>query len=346
MTDSSQPSSLSSPRPLGRARVQAIGLGCMNVCHAYGAALPDEQARALIRQALDLGVDHFDTATLYGFGASETLVGQALRGERQRFFLASKCGMGGVDVEGSGRLVRVIDGRPATLRAQCEASLRRLQTDHIDLYYLHRHDPRVPIAESVGELARLQAEGKIGGIGLSEVSVALLRQAHAEAPITAIQNEFSLWTRNPEIALLDATRELGVALVAFSPLGRGFLTGRLRQVDDLAAGDIRRHMPRFAPDAYAANLRLLPALQALADEAGCSLAQLALAWVLAQGTHVHAIPGTQRAEHLRENQAALGLTIPPGLIARASAALRHEQVVGARYNAQGTSEVFSEEFAS
>lgn len=217
----------------------------MNLSHAYGAPVSAEQGERVLLAALDAGVTLFDTATLYGFGANETLVGRVMKPHRHRFTLASKCGMQGVDVNGDGKLVRVIDGRPATLRQTCEDSLRRLQTDVIDLYYLHRWDKSVPIEDSVGALADLVRAGKIRSIGLSEVSAATLRRAHAVHPIAALQTEYSLWTRNPEIAVLDACRELGVAFVAFSPVGRGFLCGDLTDVGTLDAKDIRRGMPRF-----------------------------------------------------------------------------------------------------
>ena len=219
----------------------------MNVSHAYGAPVSAEQGERVLLAALDAGVTLFDTATLYGFGANETLVGRVLKQHRSRFTLASKCGMQGVDVNGDGKLVRVIDGRPATLRQTCEDSLRRLQTDVIDLYYLHRWDKKVPIEDSVGALVDLVRAGKIRSIGLSEVSAATLRKAHAVHPIAAVQTEYSLWTRNPEIAVLDACRELGAAFVAFSPVARGFLCGELRDVSTLDAKDIRRAMSRLRP---------------------------------------------------------------------------------------------------
>ena len=250
-------------RTLGPFSVSAIGLGCMNLSHAYGAPVSAEQGERVLLAALDAGVTLFDTATLYGFGANENLVGRVLKQHRSRFTLASKCGMQGVDVAGDGKLVRVIDGRPDTLRKTCEDSLRRLQTDVIDLYYLHRWDKSVPIEESVGALGELVRRGHIRTVGLSEVSAATLRRAHAEFRITAVQTEYSLWTRNPEIAVLDACRELGVAFVAFSPVARGFLCGGLTDVSTLDAKDIRRAMPRFAPEAYAANLKLLAEIAGL-----------------------------------------------------------------------------------
>jgi aryl-alcohol dehydrogenase-like predicted oxidoreductase len=250
-------------RALGPFQVAPIGLGCMNLSHAYGKPPDAAQAERLLLQALDSGVTLFDTAALYGFGANETLVGRVLGPHRSRFTLASKCGMQGVSFPDG--VKRVIDGRPATIKATCEDSLRRLQTDVIDLYYLHRWDKQVPIEESVGALADLVREGKVRSIGLSEISAATLRRAHAVHPIAALQTEYSLWTRNPELGVLDACTELGVAFVAFSPLGRGFLTGALTEVDTLDAKDIRRSMPRFAPAAYATNLGLLPALRSVAQ---------------------------------------------------------------------------------
>ena len=272
-------------RQLGPFSVSAIGLGCMNLSHAYGAPVSREQGERVLLAALDAGVTFFDTAALYGFGANETLVGEVMKSHRNKFILASKCGMQGVD-KGDGTKVRVIDGRPATIRQTCEDALRRLQTDVIDLYYLHRWDKQVPIEDSVGALSDLVRQGKIQTIGLSEVSAATLRKAHAVHPIAAVQTEYSLWTRNPEIAVLQACRELGVAFVAFSPVARGFLCGAPLDIAGFDAKDIRRSMPRFAPDHYAANLKLLPAYNALAQEAGCSPSQLALAWLLHQGDDI------------------------------------------------------------
>ncbi|MBL0944625.1 MAG: aldo/keto reductase [Hydrogenophaga sp.] len=331
-------------RALGPFTVSAIGLGCMNICHAYGPPVPDAQAERLLLAALDDGVTHFDTAALYGFGASETTVGRVLSAHRSRFTLASKCGMQGVDVKGDGQLVRVIDGRPATLRATCEAALKRLRTDVIDLYYLHRWDKQVPIEESVGALGDLVRAGKIRAVGLSEVSAATLRKAHAEHPIAAVQTEYSLWTRNPEIAVLEACREIGAAFVAFSPTGRGFLAGDL---DPAAfdAKDIRRSMPRFAAPHWAANQRLLPAYRAIAAEAGCTPAQLSLAWVLHKAPHIHALPGTANIEHLRENNRAADVVLSADLMQRLDALINPRTVSGSRYSDQANREVDTEVFA-
>jgi aryl-alcohol dehydrogenase-like predicted oxidoreductase len=340
-TATSWPSPLPQRR-LGPFSVSAIGLGCMNLSHAYGAPPPRDQAERLLLGALDAGCTLFDTAALYGFGANETLVGQVLAPHRSRFMLASKCGMTGVTFADG--VKRAIDGRPATIQATCEAALKRLQTEVIDLYYLHRWDKQVPIEDSVGALADLVRAGKIRSIGLSEVSGATLRKAHAVHPIAAVQNEYSLWSRNPEISLLAACRDLGVALVAFSPVARGFLCGELRDVSGLDAKDIRRTMPRFAPEAWARNLALLPAYEALAAEAGCTPAQLALAWLLAQGDDILPIPGTTSLAHLHDNLSAAALHIAPELLARAEALISRDTVVGRRYNAQAESEVDTEEF--
>jgi aryl-alcohol dehydrogenase-like predicted oxidoreductase len=325
-------------RRIGPFDVSALGLGCMNLSHAYGQPPSFEDARRLLHHALDRGVTFFDTAALYGFGANESLLGEVLSPHRRHFNLASKCGMTGVDGK------RVIDGRPATLKKTCDDSLRRLKTEVIDLYYLHRWDKQVPIEDSVGALADLVRAGKVQAIGLSEVSATTLRRAHAVHPIAALQTEYSLWTRNPEIAVLQACRELGTSFVAFSPLGRGLLTGTLRDVAALDAKDIRRAMPRFAPEAHARNLRLADALAALAREAGCSPAQLSLAWLLAQGGHIVPIPGTTRTDHLDDDLGAASLCLPPDVLARAGTLVNRDTVVGARYNPATQAEVDTEEF--
>ena len=331
-------------RQLGPFEVSAIGLGCMNLSHAYGPPVSREQAERVLLSALDAGVTFFDTAALYGFGANETLVGQVLKAHRQRFVLASKCGMQGVD-RGDGTLVRVIDGRPATLRQTCEDALRRLQTEVIDLYYLHRWDKQVPIEDSVGALSDLVRAGKIQTIGLSEVSASTLRKAHAVHPITAVQTEYSLWTRNPEIAVLAACRELGVGFVPFSPVARGFLCDAVHDVATLDAKDIRRSMPRFSPENHARNRLLLPPYLALAREAGCSPAQLALAWLLHQGPDLVPIPGTTSVEHLRDDLGAVDVQLSGELMARLQALINERTVAGDRYNEQANREVDTEVFA-
>ena len=330
-------------RQLGPFQVSAIGLGCMNLSHAYGAPVSAEQGERLLLSALDGGVTLFDTAALYGFGANETLVGKVMKPHRQKFTLASKCGMQGVDVNGDGKLVRVIDGRPATIKKTCEDSLRRLQTDVIDLYYLHRWDKQVPIEDSVGALSDLVRKGNIRSIGLSEVSADTLRRAHAVHPIAALQTEYSLWTRNPEIAVLQACEDLGVAFVAFSPVGRGFLCGPM-DVSALDAKDIRRSMPRFAPDNYTENLQLLTALTAVADQVGCSPSQLAIAWLLHQGEHIIPIPGTTSVAHLAEDLGAAQVALSPAVMAQLDDLFHAKAVLGSRYNALGNSEVDTEVF--
>ena len=331
-------------RPLGPFRVPPIGLGCMNLSHAYGTPPTAEQGERLLLAALDAGVTLFDTAALYGFGANETLVGQVLSRHRSRFTLASKGGMTGVQFDDG--IKRVIDGRPETIRKNCEDSLKRLQTDVIDLYYLHRWDKKVPIEDSVGAMAELVREGKVRSLGLSEVSAATLRKAHAVHPIAAVQTEYSLWTRNPEIAVLQACRELGTAFVAFSPVARGFLCDALHDVSTLQAKDIRRGMPRFLPANYPANLQLLPAYRALAQETGCTPAQLALAWLLHKAPHIVPIPGTTSVAHLEEDLAAASLVLDPGLVERLEALVNQQTVTGQRYSAQSASEVDTEEFGT
>lgn len=329
---------MSPTRSLGPFQVSPIGLGCMNLSHAYGVPPSPDDAASLLLRALELGVTHFDTAALYGFGANEALVGRVLAPHRHRFTLASKCGMTGVEGQ------RVIDGRPKTLKATCEAALKRLRTDVIDLYYLHRWDQSVPIEDSVGALGELVDAGKIRAVGLSEVSAATLRRAHAVFPITALQTEYSLWTRNPEIAVLDTCRELGTAFVAFSPVARGFLPGTLRDVSAFDAKDIRRAMPRFAPANYAENLRLLDGVAEVAREAGCTLAQLSLAWLLHRGEHILPIPGTTSVAHLEENLAATRVTLTPAQLQRLDTLVHHDTVRGARYNAATQTEIDTEEF--
>ncbi len=331
-----------SQRKLGPFAVSSIGLGCMNLSHAYGVPpSPQAAARILIR-ALDSGVTHFDTAALYGFGANEELLGRTLSPFRSRFTLASKCGIQGVSSEAGVR--RVIDGRAQTLKQTCEDSLRRLKTEVIDLYYLHRWQKSVPIEESVGALGELVRAGKIRAIGLSEVSAATLERAHAVHPIAAVQSEYSLCTRNPESAVIEACRRIGATFVAFSPLARGFLAGAVRDVATLAAKDLRRTMPRFEAAANAANLRLLEDFAGLALGAQASMAQLALAWVLTRGAHVVAIPGTTSEAHLLENLQAAGLQLEPEVVARADALINRHTIAGDRYNAATQAEIDTENF--
>jgi aryl-alcohol dehydrogenase-like predicted oxidoreductase len=330
-------------RPLGPFTVTAIGLGCMNLSHAYGKPPPPEQGEQVLLAAMEAGVTLIDTAALYGFGANETLVGKVLKPYRQQITLCSKGGLFGKPGP-DGVAKRTIDGRPETLRQNCEDSLRRLQTDVIDLYYLHRWDKQVPVEDSIGALGRLVEQGKVRTIGISEVSAATLRKAHAVHPLTAVQTEYSLCTRNPEIAVLQACRELGIAFVAFSPVGRGFLCDALHDVSSLESKDIRRGMPRFEPAHYARNLQLLPGYKALAQEAGCTPAQLALAWLLHQGENVIPIPGTTRVDHLREDLAAVDVKLSADLLRRLDAHINHATVSGNRYSQQARSEVDTEEF--
>lgn len=325
-------------RRIGPFEVSCLGLGCMNLSHAYGTPPPAEDAEALLREALDLGVTLFDTAALYGFGSNEELVGRALAPHRSRFTLASKCGLHGLDGK------RVVDGRPQTLKWSVEQSLKRLRTDVIDLLYLHRWDKAVPIEDSVGAMADLVREGKVRALGLSEVSAATLRRAHAVHPIVALQTEYSLWTRNPEIAVLEACREIGAAFVAFSPLGRGFLAGTLRDVATLEPKDLRRNLPRFEPATYTKNLALLDGCAAIAREVGATPAQLALAWLLARGEHVIPIPGTTSPAHLRENLGAADLALDAAAVARLDALINQRTVQGARYDAAAQAGVDTEEF--
>lgn len=326
-------------RKLGPFDVSALGLGCMSMSHGYGT--PDEaEAIKTLNKALDLGYTMLDTAALYGFGKNETLIGKALKSRRDEFVLASKCG---IFCDDSGK--RVIDGRPQVIRKTCEDALTRLQTDVIDLYYLHRFDKQhVPIEESVGALADLVAAGKIKTIGLSECSAETLRKAHAVHPVTALQTEYSLWTRNPEIAVLDACRELGVTFVAFSPLARGFLTGAIHSADQFEAGDLRNNMPRFQDGNLQQNLKLLERYKEIAAENNCSMSQLALAWVLAQGDDIIPIPGTWHVKYAEENAAAADIRLSPAVLAELDALINQNTVVGGRYAPATQAEIDTEEF--
>jgi aryl-alcohol dehydrogenase-like predicted oxidoreductase len=318
---------------LGSFDVSAIGLGCMSLSHAYGTPPEPAAAADVLLKALDSGYSFFDSASLYGLGANETLLGNTLKHRRSEFVLASKCGM---------LRPREPDSRPEVLKQTCDDSLRRLQTDVIDLYYLHRWDKRVPIEDAIGALADLVKRGKIRMIGLSEVSAATLRKAHAVHPVAAVQSEYSLWTRNPEIAVLDACREIGATFVAFSPLARGFLTGSLRDVTSLPPKDIRHAMPRFQGDNFTRNLKLLNGFAALARENDCTMGQLALAWLLAKAPHVVPIPGTTRLDHLAENAAAVDVQLTPGAIERMELLINGQTVSGPRYNATTLPEIDTE----
>ncbi|MFD1612282.1 aldo/keto reductase [Sphingomonas tabacisoli] len=323
-------------RRVGPFKVNAIGLGCMSLSHAYGSPPPREGAVRLLNRALDLGYDFLDTAALYGFGANETLLGEAIGHRRSEYVLASKCGMTGVDGK------RVIDGRPETLLRTIDESLTRLKTDVIDLYYLHRWDKSVPVEESVGALARMVEAGKVRAIGLSEVSAATLRKAHAVHPIAAVQNEYSPWSRNVELGVLNATRDLDAALVAFSPVARGFFAGAVHSPDQFEERDIRRGMPRFQSPNLERNLVLFKRFQAIADHAGCTPAQLSLAWVLSRGDHVVAIPGTTSMMHLEENFRPAD--VRPDVLRQADHLLTKAAIAGPRYPAATQAEIDTEEF--
>ena len=317
-----------------------VGLGCMNLSHAYGVPPSPEQGKAVLQKALDLGVTHFDSAALYGFGRNEELVGPFLKPHRDRIVLVSKCGMRGENG------VRTIDSRPEMLREDIEKSLSRLQTDVIDLYYLHRYDKGtpVPVEDSVGEMGRMVQEGKIRAIGLSETSTRTIRKAHAEHRVTAVQSEYSLWSRNVEIGVLDACRELDIAFVAFSPVARGFLTSVDLDPSDFAEKDIRRGMPRFQEPHFSKNCELLPEYRNIAEDADCTPAQLALAWVLQQGDHVHAIPGTTSVQHLKEDYCAQDVELSNDVIQRVEALVNQSTVSGPRYPAPTQAEIDTEEF--
>jgi len=328
----------SATRRIGRFDVSAISLGCMNLSHAYGVPPPPAVSARLLNEALDAGYTMLDTAALYGFGANETLIAHALGQRRHEYVLASKCGLHGVAGE------RELSNDPVKLRRSCEDSLRRLQTDVIDLFYLHRYDKVTPLADSIGLLSALVREGKVREIGLSEVSARTLREAHAIHPIAAVQSEYSLWTREPQIAVLEACRELGVAFVAFSPLARGFLSGQLRDMSAMPDKDLRRNMPRFYPDNFARNLGLLDKFGALAAEQGCTMSQLALAWLLHVDDNIVPIPGTTDPGHLRENLRAVDVALDMDAISKAGSIINRHTVSGARYAATTQAEIDTEQF--
>ncbi|MGA2445345.1 MAG: aldo/keto reductase [Opitutaceae bacterium] len=287
--------------------VSMIGLGCMGMSDFYGDR-DEAEAVATIHHALDRGVTFLDTADMYGYGRNEELVGRAIRGRRHEVFLATKFGIMRAENDPN---VRGINGRPEYVRAACEASLRRLGVDVIDLYYQHRVDPATPIEETVGAMAGLVRAGKVRFIGLSEAGDATLRRAHAVHPLTVLQSEYSLWTRDPEESVLAACRELGIGFVAYSPLGRGFLTGRIKRIEDFAPDDYRPHTPRFQGENFQRNLDLVRRIEQLAAQKGCRPSQLALAWVLAQGEDIVPIPGTKRRTFFNENLGALDLALTP-----------------------------------
>jgi aryl-alcohol dehydrogenase-like predicted oxidoreductase len=315
-------------RTLGTLQTSAIGLGCMGMSFAYSGA-DDRRSLETIDRALERGITMFDTADIYGPETNERLVGPALASRRDDIVLATKFGSRSLEIEG-----RAPDGRPEYVHRACDASLERLGMDHIDLYYQHRIDPQVPIEETVGAMAELVAAGKVRHLGLSEAAPATIRRAHATHPITAVQTEYSLWSRDLEGDVLPTLRELGIGLVAYSPLGRGFLTGAFRSIDDLAEDDWRRNHPRFEGENFQRNLDLVDALNGMARDKGVTAAQLGLAWVLAQGNDIVPIPGTTRPERIDENTGALDVAITSEELARLDEIAPIGVAAGTRYPAQ------------
>lgn len=322
-------------RTLGRSgpEVSAIGLGCMGMAAFYGQASDEAQATAVIHRALDLGVTFLDTAEMYGPHTNELQVGKALADRRDRAFVATKFGIG----YNADRTALKVDGSPANVRRAIEGSLQRLGMDHVDLYYLHRVDPDTPIEETVGAMGELVKEGKVRFLGLSEAAPGTIRKAHATHPITALQTEYSLWSREPEDEILVTVNDLGIGFVPYSPLGRGFLSGDIKSIDDLEEGDFRRSNPRFMGENFRKNLDLVDAVAAIAADKGVTPAQLALAWVLAQGPHLVPIPGTRRIRTLEDNAAAADIVLSAEDLARIEAVFPKGAAQGERYAPAGRS---------
>lgn len=325
-------------RMLCGRQVYPVGLGCMNLSWAYGDPPPQEDKVRLLNEALDVGYDHLDTANIYGKGANEELLAQAVMHRRDEFLLASKMG---IIVDGPRR---GIDCSPNAVAASLDASLKRLGTDHIDLYYMHRFDPKVPISDSVGAMARAIEAGKIGAYGVSEWSAAHIREAHAVHPMGAVQTEYSLWTRNPELGVLETTRELGIALVAFSPVARGALGGELSDLATLGEKDLRRHMPRFNAENWPHNLALIDQFCTMARDEGVTPAQLALGWVLAVDDHIHAIPGTTSMAHMRQNFTLMKTSISAATLEKAGALINQASIAGHRYSSAMQAMIDTEDY--